>query len=158
MLAAMLARVQPDLNRPIHLFIMLSNAPSGPGLEAQAAIKASVSRTPGLTVEIVVNEPLVPILAQVHAFLRPSREDGDSVAIREALSVGCPVWASDAVDRPADCTVFPLADHEQAIHSLKEFLATKCSLDPSRRGQNQDTDLSRFEEFVRSLIGKPLDS
>jgi glycosyltransferase involved in cell wall biosynthesis len=40
-------------------------------------------------------------------YLRPTATDGDAVAVREAMSVGTPVVASDVCDRPKGCIVYP---------------------------------------------------
>ncbi|MGH8526318.1 MAG: glycosyltransferase, partial [Gammaproteobacteria bacterium] len=51
-------------------------------------------------------ESALPILDFPVVLVRPTRTDGDAVSIREALSVGVPVVASDVVHRPPGCTVF----------------------------------------------------
>lgn len=45
-------------------------------------------------------------------FLRPTYTDGDSVSIRECLSLGVSVIASDAVKRPDQCAVFESRNQE----------------------------------------------
>lgn len=47
------------------------------------------------------------------AYVRPSLTDGDAVSIRECLSIGVPVVASDAVERPASTMTYPLGDRNR---------------------------------------------
>ena len=44
------------------------------------------------------------------AFIRATRSDGDSLSVREALSMGKPVLASDCVNRPDGCRLFKSGD------------------------------------------------
>jgi glycosyltransferase involved in cell wall biosynthesis len=39
-------------------------------------------------------------------FVRPTFTDGDSISVREALSLGIPVIASDCVERPDGVVLF----------------------------------------------------
>lgn len=50
-------------------------------------------------------------------FIRPTRSDGDSVAIREALDFGVNVLASDCVDRPEGVVVYE-TENSAAIFSI----------------------------------------
>ena len=45
-------------------------------------------------------------------FIRPTYTDGDSVSIRECLSLGVPVIASDAIRRPEACRLFESRNQE----------------------------------------------
>jgi glycogen(starch) synthase len=61
----------------------------------------------------VVGEPLADaasLWGRGDVFVRPSRDDGDALSIREALDLGVPVLASDAVPRPAGVRLFRTAD------------------------------------------------
>lgn len=55
--------------------------------------------------------PAVSVFPDTHLFLRPTVTDGDSVSIRECLSLGIPVLASDCVARPGDCTLHDWKDY-----------------------------------------------
>src|SRR5439155_21144651 len=46
------------------------------------------------------------LFARVELYVRPTRSDGDSVAMRESLAAGTPVVASDAAPRPEGCRLF----------------------------------------------------
>jgi len=54
------------------------------------------------------NIELWPVLKNVHAFLRPTKSDGDALSVREALFLKIPVIASDVVPRPGDTILFKL--------------------------------------------------
>ena len=51
-------------------------------------------------------------------FIRPTVTDGDSVSIRECLSTGVPVLASDAVPRPKQCQLYKSRDYPQLSKSF----------------------------------------
>jgi glycogen(starch) synthase len=50
------------------------------------------------------------LLAASDVYVRPTRADGDSIAVREALDLGVAVVASDVVTRPAGCVLFATND------------------------------------------------
>lgn len=50
------------------------------------------------------------VLKLCDLFVRPSSTDGDAVSVREALWLGIPTIASDAVPRPAGVVVFQNRD------------------------------------------------
>jgi glycosyltransferase involved in cell wall biosynthesis len=50
------------------------------------------------------------LLAASDVYVRPTRADGDSIAVREALDLGVAVVASDVVTRPRGCALFPSGD------------------------------------------------
>lgn len=56
------------------------------------------------------NRRLEPAIARADLYLRPTADDGDSISVRDALSMGVPVVASDAAPRPAGVTLFRSRD------------------------------------------------
>jgi glycogen(starch) synthase len=54
-------------------------------------------------------------------YVRPTLTDGDSMAIREALYLGKPVIASDAVWRPEACDLFELQDVDRLAELLLHY-------------------------------------
>jgi glycosyltransferase involved in cell wall biosynthesis len=48
----------------------------------------------------------VDVLRNAKVFVRPTTQDGDSVAVREAVAAGCVVLASDVAERPEGCLLF----------------------------------------------------
>lgn len=74
---------------------------------------------------LAITEPLAefsPLAALSDIFVRPTNTDGDSVSIREALHVGTPVVASDAVSRPHGCIVFANRDIDDLCAKMQEAL------------------------------------
>ncbi len=53
-------------------------------------------------------------------FVRPTRADGDSVSVREALALGCRVVASEVGHRPPGCLLFPVGDAAALSARLEE--------------------------------------
>jgi len=55
-------------------------------------------------------------------YLRPTTTDGDAVSVREALSLGTPVVASDAAERPEGCQIFPSQNAAAFAEAINETL------------------------------------
>ncbi len=62
---------------------------------------------------------------QLDIYFRPTSADGDSLAIREALSFGVSVVASNVCERPDFTKIFKYNDIDEAAHSLQEELNKK---------------------------------
>ncbi len=80
----------------------------------------------GLADAVLVRaEPHVfwPTLKYTDVFVRPTRSEGDSGSIREAISLGVPVAASDAAPRPEPCVLFPSGDASALAARVEEVLA-----------------------------------
>lgn len=73
--------------------------------------------------------PAPPLWQAADICVRPTLDDGDAVSIREALHLGKPVVASDAVPRPAGCVTFRRGD---AADLARALLAVAADL-PSHR-------------------------
>ena len=61
--------------------------------------------------------PMLPILKHTNIYVRPTKTDGDSLAIREALAMGCTVVASDKAKRPSGVLVY---SNESELSALVE--------------------------------------
>ena len=85
-------------------------------------------------------------------FVRPSLVDGDSIAVREAVYLGTPVVASDAVPRPAQVVLFKSGDAEDLKEKISMVLekgreAGKCM--PMDGRDNFVKILSAYEEVTQ---------
>lgn len=61
--------------------------------------------------------------ALADVYVRPTRTDGDSVSVHEALALGIPTLASDAVQRPAAAALFAHGDAADAVRVVAALLA-----------------------------------
>lgn len=68
--------------------------------------------------------PAVALFRRCDLFFRPTISDGDSLSIRECLSFGVPVVASDAVARPKMCKLFPTFDADALIKVVMIVLSS----------------------------------
>src|SRR5205085_5560132 len=54
----------------------------------------------------LMHESCLAIIARSDVFVRATFSDGDAISVREAISLGTPVVASDVVSRPAGTLCF----------------------------------------------------
>jgi glycosyltransferase involved in cell wall biosynthesis len=98
---------------------------------------------------IVFGRALIPALRANATFLRPTRADGDAVSIREAISAGVPVVASDVVERPAGVLTFPVGDSDELCAALRGLLRRRTALP---RGGTPAPQPSAGTSFLEGLI------
>jgi glycogen(starch) synthase len=89
--------------------------------EAEALLRSAGLVDNVLLVGDVHHDRCLAIMSACDVFLRPTREDGDSISVREALSLGVSVVASDAGTRPAGAHLFPPGDVDAMV--IKIILA-----------------------------------
>lgn len=68
------------------------------------------------------HERCLATVARSHLFVRPSLADGDAVSVREALSLGVPVLASDSAPRPGGVCLFRTGDSADLEDKLAALL------------------------------------
>ncbi|MHB8875268.1 MAG: glycosyltransferase family 4 protein [Myxococcaceae bacterium] len=68
------------------------------------------------------HEQVLGLLKGCDLFLRPTSADGDSISVREALSLGVRVVASDAALRPEGTVLFPAGSREGLVEALARAL------------------------------------
>ncbi len=73
-------------------------------------------------------DEFTPVAQRSDLFLRPTNTDGDAVSIREALYVGTPVVASNAVPRPSSCILFVNRDIDDFECRVREALSERDAL------------------------------
>jgi glycosyltransferase involved in cell wall biosynthesis len=109
-------------------------------------------RAPGvLGLGEIAHGEVLGVLEACDVFARPTRADGDSVTVREALALGCRVVASDVGHRPPGCLLFPAGDAAALASSLE---AAASGPRPGPREPGEDP----FDAIVatyRALAARP---
>ena len=67
----------------------------------------------------------VDVIRMSDCMIRATTTDGDSISVREALLFNRPVVASDCVERPKGCILFPAGDFVKLGQILEEFSPPK---------------------------------
>jgi len=70
----------------------------------------------------ICSEPFTPLLKRSDIFVRPTCTDGDANSVREALYLGKPTVASDAVARPEGCLTFKSGDVQDLYRKVDDVL------------------------------------
>lgn len=91
-----------------------------------------------------------PLLKPAMAYLRTTSTDGDSVLLREALGLGVPCLASDAVKRPDECEVYKFGDCSDLVIHLKSILSSKKRPSPSDKDYFKEI-LEVYSSLLSSL-------
>lgn len=95
------------------------------------------------------------LLDRADLLVRPTNTDGDALSIREALSLGIPVVASDCVPRPEGVITFRVRDNEDF---LKKVLFTLNNLNDIRQKitehQSLNNSAAQIIELYRELYQK----
>jgi len=107
----------------------------------------------GLDQFIYVNDDVLPsalsLIRDAYCVVRATASDGSALAISEALQLGVPVVASDAVPRAPSCLLFrnrDVTDLERAMNYLREnYEAVRLAIVPPSDG------LQRTMELYESL-------
>jgi glycosyltransferase involved in cell wall biosynthesis len=93
----------------------------------------------------------VPVLEASNLFVRPTNTDGDAVSIREALYLGVPAVASDAVERPEGSILFRTRDADDFEVKVRAMLKSAPGRDRRVRGGLTAEDGARIEAYVSLL-------
>ena len=95
------------------------------------------------------------LMAGGDVFVRPSNTDGDSVAVREALFLGTPVVASDAVPRPAPSVLFRTRDMDDFEAKVRESLASQSELRARVAATPMADNAAAIADLYRDLVEGP---
>lgn len=100
----------------------------------------------------VDHDACLGLISLCDVFLRPTLEDGDSISVREALSLGVPVVASRTGARPAAAILFRPGDLHEMLAKIEVALAV------GRVGQGSadglpGTCMDRLMEIYRQVDG-----
>ena len=101
----------------------------------------------------VDHEACLALMSVCDLFLRPTLEDGDSISVREALSLGIPVVASRAGARPAGTILFDSGDVEEMLTKIELAMAVKKVDQSSAGGLAAGTCMGRLMEIYRQVDG-----
>ena len=103
----------------------------------------------------VFGRPLVSAFGHDVILVRPTRSDGDSLSVREALQAGVPVIASDVVQRPSGTITFPHDDVHALCEAVRKVLdeATERS-QPSARGMDDVASDAILAHLIRIYRGQ----
>ncbi len=110
-----LARVRPRMP-DVGLFAF------GPGALHDAAREAGVEEQLEAFGELPHPQALAALRA-CDVFVRPTRADGDSISVREALALGVPVVASDVAQRPQGTLLFKAGDPDALADRMVQAVA-----------------------------------
>jgi glycogen(starch) synthase len=104
-------------------FVFLLPRAGDPGL-CEAALERAEAL--GIARSLLVIHEALPDASAVWArgdvFVRPTRDDGDALSVRESLDMAVPVLASDTVPRPAGVRLFRTANVEDCATALLRML------------------------------------
>jgi glycosyltransferase involved in cell wall biosynthesis len=103
-------------------------------------------------IRIIIGQPLVPAFGAGTIYLRPTTTDGDAVAIREALSAGVPVIASDVVSRPSGVASLPLG-----VDGWHTAIAELISSGPGDPPTQCDSHVAMLIDIYQRLLSQHSD-
>jgi glycogen(starch) synthase len=96
----------------------------------------------------VHHDDCLALMSACDVFLRPTLADGDSISVREALSLGIPVVASRVGARPAGAILFRPGDVEEMLAAVELALVAKRNNPPQAAGS-----MDRLMEIYRQVDG-----
>jgi len=91
-------------------------------------------------------------MRQSDVLVRPTLSDGDSIVVREALTLGLPVIASDVGYRPEGVRLFRSEDHEDLARVIEDSIhnPTTNSIDTA---DTEAETLAQYLEAYRQALG-----
>ncbi|CAN2048996.1 putative Glycosyltransferase family 4 protein [Candidatus Magnetomoraceae bacterium gMMP-1] len=75
-----------------------------------------------IIMEEISHEKCLEIIKESKIFVRPTLYDGDSISVREALSLGIPVVASRTKFRPPNVVLFDIEDQESMFQAIQQAI------------------------------------
>ena len=137
---AKLKEARPDVGLVFYAYEIV---PLGP---EPLRILAQEIKDRGLEEQILIHKSsdmMWPAIKLSDMMIRPTTTDGDSVAIRESLSMGVPVIASDCVPRPESVLTYPAGDTSAlcdaintVLDNLDQWRAKAASADMGRNAED----------------------
>jgi glycosyltransferase involved in cell wall biosynthesis len=97
------------------------------------------------------HEACLAVMAASDVFVRATLEDGDSISVREALSLGTPVVASRVGTRPVGAMLFEPGDATELAARIELALAGGNEGRPAAGASNIDRLLHIYEEAISGM-------
>jgi glycosyltransferase involved in cell wall biosynthesis len=120
----------------------------------EGELRALIARTPYrshilLGGDVAHDEAMIAVHAS-DLFLRTSRYDGDSIAVREALHLGVPVIATDTGMRPPGVHLIPMSNAAALANEIEELLSRPEG--ERRIGRATDENIAAVVDLYRELM------
>jgi glycosyltransferase involved in cell wall biosynthesis len=150
-LVELAARLKPDFPRAGIIVCFWDHVTEDDGYLAELKRRAEAR---GVADNLFFNTrkgTFVPVLEASNVFVRPTNTDGDAVSIREALYLGVPAVASDAVERPDGTILFRTRDIGDFEAKVRAALRGGQQRDRRGRGGLGAQDRARIEAYVSLL-------
>jgi glycosyltransferase involved in cell wall biosynthesis len=91
--------------------------------QAEALVERSGSRGAIYLGGDLDHDLCLALMARSSVFVRPTFQDGDSISVREAMSLGVPVVASNVGTRPEGVTLFDAGDVDGLVNAVITVLS-----------------------------------
>jgi hypothetical protein len=98
------------------------------------------------------------MLAMADIYIRASQYDGDSLAVREALSLGKVVIASDCATRPAGCFLFRTNSQPELNNALRDVIERSAVSSSFIQEPGSEALLRLYSELLESRRDKGMKS
>ncbi len=89
-------------------------------------------------------------IAESDLFLRTTLYDGDSISVREALSVGTPVIATDNGMRPSGARLIPCSDRDALLRTIEQALTETAPERP--QGDAGERNIKEVFKLYQELL------
>lgn len=122
------------------------------GAEAEKRVREAGLSESILLLGDVSHDACLALMSVSDVFLRPTLEDGDSISVREALSLGVPVVASRVGTRPAGAILFHPGDVQEMLAKVELALAVKSAKGAARHHTEPGIDRAApvLREFLKT--------
>jgi glycosyltransferase involved in cell wall biosynthesis len=99
----------------------------------------------------VPHDSCLALIAASDLFVRATREDGDSISVREALSLGVPAVVSNVGHRPPGAILFRAGDLDDLVSTMEATLASPRPNTANVFGQATTPNAHRLLEIYNGL-------
>ncbi len=150
-LVELTARLKPDFPRVGIVVCFWDHVPADEAYLSELRHRAEAR---GVADSLLFNTrkgSFVPVLEASDVFVRPTNTDGDAVSIREALYLGVPAVASDAVERPDGTILFRTRDIGDFETKVRATLRGGRRREGRGSGGLSVEDRARIEAYVSLL-------